>query len=168
LGPEMKSTGEVMGISNNFGLSFAKAQFASFNKIPTRGTLFMSLCDLDKESAVWLGHSFIKAGFRIVATSGTQKVLEEGGIESSKVLKVSEGRPNIEDLLKNKEVTLVINTSDNRSSKEDAKKLRQAVIRNNIAYVTTIAAGKAVIEAIKQVKEHDELTPKALQEYLGK
>ncbi|MDQ1339248.1 MAG: carbamoyl-phosphate synthase large subunit, partial [Campylobacterota bacterium] len=168
LGPEMKSTGEVMGISGNFGLSFAKAQFASFNKIPTGGVLFMSLCDLDKESAVWLGERFIKAGFEIVATSGTQKVLEEGGVESKKVLKVSEGRPNVEDLLKNKEISLVINTSDNRSSKEDSKKIRQAVIRSNIAYVTTIAAAKAVLEAIKQVKEHDEFTPKALQEYLGR
>ena len=167
LGPEMKSTGEVMGISNNFGLSFAKAQFASFNKIPTEKTLFMSLCDLDKPHAAELGRAFKELGFDIVATSGTQKVLEEGGIEAKKVLKVSEGRPNVEDLLTNKEIHLVINTSDNRSSKEDAKKLRQAVIRNNIPYFTTIAAGLATVEAIKQVRHHDEMTPKALQDYLG-
>ena len=167
LGPEMKSTGEVMGISNNFGLSFAKAQFASFNKIPTEKTLFMSLCDLDKPHAAELGRAFKELGFDIVATGGTQKVLEEGGIEAKKVLKVSEGRPNVEDLLTNKEIHLVINTSDNRSSKEDAKKLRQAVIRNNIPYFTTIAAGLATVEAIKQVRHHDEMTPKALQDYLG-
>jgi carbamoyl-phosphate synthase large subunit len=167
LGPEMKSTGEVMGISNNFGLSFAKAQFASFNKIPTGKTLFMSLCDLDKSNAAELGRAFKALGFDIVATGGTQKVLEEGGIEAAKVLKVSEGRPNVEDMLTNRDIDLVINTSDNRSSKEDAKRLRQSVIRNNIAYVTTIAAAFAVIEAIKQVREHGEVTPKALQDYLG-
>ena len=167
LGPEMKSTGEVMGISDNFGVSFAKAQLASNNKIPTSKTLFMSLCNLDKSYTIDLAKKFIELGFSIIATNGTQKVLKEGGIEAKKVLKVSEGRPNAKDLLTNKEIDLVINTSDNKSSKEDAKEIRQAVIRNSVPYFTTIAASYAVIESIKNLKDKNELTPKAIQDYLG-
>ncbi|MDR1452316.1 MAG: carbamoyl-phosphate synthase large subunit, partial [Helicobacteraceae bacterium] len=114
LGPEMRSTGEVMGISDSFGVSFAKSQLASQNPIPENGgRLFMSLADADKEQGVKLAAEFTSIGYEIVATSGTAKALNSGGVQAAIVLKVSEGRPNVEDLFKNKEVALAINTSDN-------------------------------------------------------
>jgi len=107
LGPEMKSTGEVMGISNNFGLSFAKSQFASKNSIPLSGTVFVSLTKLDKPYAGEIGKMFEELGFEIVATEGTHKALFNAGVKSKKVLKISEGRPNIDDMIKNEEIALV-------------------------------------------------------------
>jgi len=167
LGPEMKSTGEVMGISRNFGLSFAKSQFACKNRIPTGGTLFMSLTDHDKNEAGAIGRLFTDLGFSIVATSGTQRVLEASGVPSTMVLKISEGRPNVEDLLKNGEIDLVINTSDNKASKDDAKRIRQAVLRFDIPYFTTLAAARATAEAIREIRAKEALEPVALQDYLG-
>ncbi len=168
LGPEMKSTGEVMGISDNFGMSFAKSQFASKNRIPLTGKIFISLTEMDKPHAGEIGRMFIDLGFEIVATSGTHKALENSGIKSTKVLKISEGRPNIDDMIKNEEIVLAINTSDNKSSKEDAKKIRQTVLSNNVAYFTTIAAAKASALAIKELqKSNGCIDPKALQDYLN-
>ena len=168
LGPEMKSTGEVMGISQTFGMSFAKSQFASKNNIPLSGKLFISLTSIDKPYAGEIGKMFSELGFDIVATSGTHKALLEAGVESTKVLKISEGRPNIDDMIRNEEIALAINTSDNKSSKEDAKKIRQSVLANNVAYFTTLAAAKAAAQAIKELKVHNgSLVPKALQDYLA-
>jgi len=168
LGPEMKSTGEVMGISQTFGMSFAKSQFASKNNIPLSGKLFISLTSIDKPYAGEIGKMFSELGFEIVATSGTHKALLEAGVESTKVLKISEGRPNIDDMIRNEEIALAINTSDNKSSKEDAKKIRQSVLANNVAYFTTLAAAKAAAQAIKELKVHNgSLVPKALQDYLA-
>ena len=168
LGPEMKSTGEVMGISDNFGMSFAKSQFASKNNIPLGGKLFISLTENDKPYAGEIGKMFVDLGFEIVATSGTHTALQEAGIASSKVFKISEGRPNIDDMIRNEEIALAINTSDNKASKTDAKTIRQSVLSNQVAYFTTIAAARATAEAIKELKEHGgELEPKALQDYLG-
>jgi carbamoyl-phosphate synthase large subunit len=168
LGPEMKSTGEVMGISETFGMSFAKSQFASKNNIPLSGKLFISLTAIDKPYAGEIGAMFSKLGFEIVATSGTHKALLEAGVESTKVLKISEGRPNIDDMIRNEEIALAINTSDNKSSKEDAKKIRQSVLSNNVAYFTTLAAARAAALAIKELKNTDgSLEPKALQDYLS-
>ena len=167
LGPEMKSTGEVMGISDSFGMSFAKSQFASKNKIPLSGKIFISLTQTDKPFAGEIGKMFIELGFEIVATSGTHKALEEAGVKSTKVLKISEGRPNIDDMIKNEEIVLAINTSDNKASKADAKKIRQSVLANNVAYFTTIAAAKASALAIKELQLNDGIVePKALQDYL--
>ena len=168
LGPEMKSTGEVMGISESFGMSFAKSQFASKNNIPLEGKLFLSLTELDKSQAGEIGKMFTDLGFEIVATSGTHNALIEAGVESTKVLKISEGRPNIDDMIKNEEISLAINTSDNKASKTDATTIRQSVLSNNVAYFTTIAAAKATALAIKELKEMDgEMEPKALQDYLS-
>ncbi len=167
LGPEMKSTGEVMGISDNFGMSFAKSQFASKNNIPLEGKLFISLTADDKEHAGDVGKMFTDLGFEIVATSGTHTALQEAGVASTKVLKISEGRPNIDDMIRNEEIALAINTSDNAGSKTDAKTIRQSVLSNNVAYFTTIAAAKATALAIKELKAiGGELEPKALQDYL--
>ncbi|GIU00173.1 carbamoyl-phosphate synthase large chain [Sulfurovum sp. TSL6] len=168
LGPEMKSTGEVMGISDSFGMSFAKSQFASKNNIPLEGTLFISLTENDKPYAGEVGKMFTDLGFDIVATSGTHTALEEAGVPSTKVLKISEGRPNIDDMIKNEEIALAINTSDNKASKDDAKTIRQSVLASHVAYLTTIAAAKATASAIKELKATSgELEPKALQDYLS-
>ncbi len=167
LGPEMKSTGEVMGISNTFGMSFAKSQFASKNIIPLEGKVFISLTKIDKPFAGEIGKMFYELGFEIVATDGTHKALQESGIPSTKVLKISEGRPNIDDMIKNEEIALAINTSDNKASKADAKKIRQSVLANNVAYFTTLAAAKATALAIKELQQNGGcVEPKALQDYL--
>ena len=168
LGPEMKSTGEVMGISSDFGMSFAKSQFASKNILPLEGTVFISLTSNDKPLAGEIGKLYKDLGMDIVATRGTHKALSEAGIESKLVLKISEGRPNIDDMIKNNEIAIVINTSDNTASKSDAKKIRQSVLANNVAYFTTIAAAKAAALAIKSLKENSgDIEPNALQDYLS-
>jgi len=168
LGPEMKSTGEVMGISDTFGMSFAKSQFASKNNIPLEGKLFISLTENDKAQAGEVGKMFTDLGFEIVATSGTHAALEAAGVTSTKVLKISEGRPNIDDMIKNEEIALAINTSDNKASKDDARTIRQSVLANHVAYFTTLAAAKATASAIKELKATSgELEPKALQDYLS-
>jgi carbamoyl-phosphate synthase large subunit len=167
LGPEMKSTGEVMGISSTFGMSFAKSQFASKNSIPLSGKVFISLTKLDKPYAGEIGKAFEELGFEIVATKGTHQALQEAGVKSKKVSKISEGeRPNIDDMIKNEEIALAINTSDNKSSKADAKKIRQSVLTNSVPYFTTVAAARATILAIKELKSSGKLEPKAIQDYL--
>jgi carbamoyl-phosphate synthase large subunit len=149
LGPEMKSTGEVMGISASFGESFAKSQLAVKFNLPKNGKVFISLTDLDKEFAPKLAAELRKLGFDIVATTGTYKVIKDAGIEATRVLKISEGRPNIVDMIKNEEIALVINTSDNKASRDDAKIIRREVLNNGIPYFTTIAAAFAAVDAIE-------------------
>jgi len=166
LGPEMKSTGEVMGISSSFGESFAKAQESSKNILPKGGKVFISLTQIDKEFAPEIAKELIALGFSIVATKGTHKAITEAGIEAELVLKISEGRPNIVDLIKNGEISLAINTSDNKASKDDAKIIRQNVLAEGVPYFTTIAAVKAAIESIKFLQT-SEFDVKSLQEYLG-
>ena len=165
LGPEMKSTGEVMGISNSFSISFAKSQLASKNRIPREGKVFISLTNLDKPYSLNIVKDFINLGFKIVATSGTHKYFQENGIDSEEVLKISEGRPNIDDKLKNGEIALVVNTSDNRSSKNDAKLIRQTVLRENIPYFTTLSATRATTEALKEMRK-DKFDVQPIQDYL--
>ena len=165
LGPEMKSTGEVMGISHSFPISFAKSQLASKNRIPRSGKVFISLTDYDKPHSLDIARDFIELGFQIVATSGTHRYFQQHGIESEEVLKISEGRPNIDDKLKNGEIALVINTSDSRSSKNDAKLIRQTVLRENIPYFTTLSATRATTEALKEMKK-DRFEVVSIQEYL--
>ncbi|RZV18258.1 carbamoyl-phosphate synthase large subunit [Aliarcobacter butzleri] len=167
LSPEMKSTGEVMGISDNFGMAFAKSQSAAKNKLPKKGKVFISLCDLDKEFAPSIAKGLTENGFTVVATGGTHKIIEEAGIDCEKVLKVSEGRPNITDLLTNGDIAMAINTSgDQESSKDDGKEIRRAVLRMNVPYFTTVAAAFAAVEAIKVLKTNDVSTPKSIQEFL--
>ena len=166
LGPEMKSTGEVMGISDSFATSFAKSQLASGNRLPNRGKIFISLCDNDKNLIQIFSKNLSKIDFEIVATSGTHQALKSHGVNSTKVLKISQGRPNIEDSIKNGEIALVVNTSDNLASKDDAKILRQSVLRFHIPYFTTIAAANIAFEAIATLKNSNLLEPKALQDFL--
>ncbi|WP_292656424.1 carbamoyl-phosphate synthase large subunit, partial [Nitratifractor sp.] len=167
LGPEMKSTGEVMGISDNFGMSFAKSQFASKNLIPLEGKVFLSLTEIDKPHAGEIGRMFTELGFEIVATAGTHAALEAAGVPSTKVLKISEGRPNIDDMIRNEEIALAVNTSDNKAAKADARQIRQSVLANHVAYFTTIAAARAAAMAIRELQKNSgSLEPKALQDYL--
>ena len=166
LGPEMKSTGEVMGISENFAKSFAKSQIAASNVLPTSGNVFVSLAVHDKLRAAELATELIKIGFKVVATSGTCKTLRDAGIECEFVYKISEGRPNIEDKLKNGEISLVINTSDNKSNTNDAAKIRQSVLRFKLPYFTTVRAALAAIHSVKAMKDGSAYEVKSLQEYL--
>jgi len=169
LGPEMKSTGEVMGISDNFGRAFAKAQCAAKNHLPkTDGKVFISLADLDKEFAPDIASRLVKLGFSIVATGGTYNVIKEADIECEKVLKVSEGRPNIVDSLTNEEIVMAINTADEKSSsKNDGASIRRTVLRMNVPYVTTVAGAFASVEAMKEQKDESGLLPKSIQEFLA-
>ncbi len=167
LSPEMKSTGEVMGVGYNFGISFAKAQMAAGNKIATSGTCFLSFIDMDKQHASEIAKGLSDLGFRLVATGGTQKIISEAGIECEKVLKISEGRPNIEDMMKNDEIAMAINTSDNNTSKKDAIVIRQEVLKRNIPYFTTLSAARAAILALKTMEKEPWTNPKALQDILA-
>ena len=167
LSPEMKSTGEVMGISSNFGISFAKAQLSAGNNIPTQGTCFLSFVDTDKEHAAEVGSGLVKHGFKLVATKGTQTILEEAGIECERVLKISEGRPNIEDSMKNDEIAMAINTSDNNTSKKDATVIRQEVLKRSIPYFTTLSAARALILALDEMKDDSWSDVKAIQDFLA-
>ncbi|WP_345984896.1 carbamoyl-phosphate synthase large subunit [Sulfurimonas sp. HSL-1656] len=167
LSPEMKSTGEVMGISSSFGVSFAKSQMAAGNRIPTSGTCFLSFIEMDKPAGVEIARGLHEHGFKLVATRGTQKVIEAAGIPCEPVLKISEGRPNIEDMMKNGDITMAINTSDNNTSKKDATVIRQIVLRMNIPYFTTLSAARAAIDALGHMKDDAWTAPQALQDYLA-
>ncbi|MDD2895959.1 MAG: carbamoyl-phosphate synthase large subunit [Aliarcobacter sp.] len=168
LSPEMKSTGEVMGISDSFGMAFAKSQTAAKNDLPKGGKVFISLCDLDKEFAPSIAKGLTENGFTIVATGGTYTIINEAGVACEKVLKVSEGRPNITDLLTNGDIAMAINTSEAKeSSKDDGKDIRRSVLRMNVPYFTTVAAANAAVEAIKVLKTNDVSTPKSIQEFLN-
>ncbi|EFR46669.1 carbamoyl-phosphate synthase, large subunit [Helicobacter cinaedi CCUG 18818 = ATCC BAA-847] len=166
LGPEMKSTGEVMGIGRSFGLSFAKSQLACKNALPLSGEVFLSLASLDKKEGVALANDFIELGFSICATEGTYKILCENGIEASHILKVSEGRPNIIDRMMNNQIALAINTSDNLSNKDDTHLIRTQIIKSSIPYFTTLAAARVAIEAIRDIKKYNLSQAFSLQEYL--
>ncbi|MGA1932313.1 carbamoyl-phosphate synthase large subunit [Arcobacter sp. YIC-464] len=167
LTPEMKSTGEVMGISDNFGEAYAKAQSAAKNGLPTEGKVFISLCDLDKEFAPQIAKGLVEEGFSVVATGGTHKAITDAGIECEKVLKISEGRPNITDAITNGEIALAFNTSDGKeSSKSDGQDIRRAVLKENVPYGTTASTALACIEAMKALKSADGVNVKSIQEYL--
>ncbi len=153
LGPEMKSTGEVMGIDQSFGLAFAKSQMAAGFKMPTEGTVFISVNDDHKDKILTVAKTFQQIGFKILATRGTALYLLEHGIGAGVVLKLSEGRPNIVDYIKNGDIQIVINTSIGRKSSQDAYHIRHGALVYNILYTTTIAGARALAEASAAIKE---------------
>ena len=153
LGPEMKSTGEVMGIDNNFEIAFYKSQLASNIPLPKKGKIFLSIKDEDKIKIVNPSKILIELGFTILATSGTSKILNNQNIKCETVKKVYEGRPNIVDLMISNEISLVVNTVEGIKSIEDSFSLRQTALMNNIPYYTTIQGATAVISAIKSVND---------------
>ncbi|ECO6468852.1 carbamoyl-phosphate synthase large subunit [Campylobacter jejuni] len=166
LGPEMRSTGEVMGISKDFANSYAKSQIASFNHLPEQGVVFISLKDKDKKYTKKIAAEYVKLGFKLMATGGTCKEILESGFECELVHKISEGRPNVEDKLKNGEIHLVINTSDSHSFKGDTKKIRENIIRFKIPYFTNLRSALAGAKSIKAIQSKSCLDVKSLQEWL--
>src|SRR5437763_1066970 len=149
LGPEMRSTGEVMGISTSYGQAFAKAQLAAGQRLPRKGTVFLSVNDRDKKHLGALGKELASLGFRLLATRGTAAALEASGIHAEGVFKVNEGRPNIVDLVKTGKIDLIINTPLGRESFYDEKSIRRAAIRYNIPCITTLAAAHAAARGIR-------------------
>jgi carbamoyl-phosphate synthase large subunit len=164
LGPEMKSTGEVMGADLDYGRAYAKAELAAGIKIPTSGTVFIAVKDSDKRDIVYIAKRLEDLGFRIVCTSGTGKVLENNGISVRKINKIREGRPNALDLIINNEVDLIINTPTGKGPAFDETKIRSMAISKNIPVVTTLQAAQAMLIAIESIlKKKLEVRP--LQEY---
>ncbi len=154
LGPEMKSTGEVMGIDKTFGLAYYKAQLAAGMRLPTEGKVFISVADKDKPYMVEIARQFRQLGFEVLATRGTYKFLKDHGVEAKVIYKYSEGRPNIVDLILNKEIQLVINTPSGKRERSDAYYIRRAAIQEKIPYYTTLRAANAVLMAIKDFKKN--------------
>jgi carbamoyl-phosphate synthase large subunit len=166
LGPEMRSTGEVMGIDTGFGRAYAKAELAAGQKLPLTGKVFVSTSDRDKLAVVPVVRDLIALGFKIIATSGTQKVLEEHGLVVESVLKLHEGRPNVVDIIKNGQIQLIINTPSGEEAQADGKLIRRTALVYKIGIVTTIAGAKATAAAINSLQSQP-LEVKALQDYIG-
>ncbi len=165
LGPEMKSTGEVMGIDKDWGMAYAKSQIAAFNPLPKEGTVFFSVADRDKERAISVARGLHELGFKIVSTGGTLAKLAEAGIPADRVYKVLEqARPNVIDMMKNGEIHFLINTPATHESRADEILIRSTAIAQKISYATNMAAAEASVKAIRSLKESD-LTVKSIQEY---
>jgi carbamoyl-phosphate synthase large subunit len=165
LGPEMKSTGEVMGIGDSFAEAFAKSQLGANVKMPLSGNAFISVRDGDKKHVVTAAEKLYKAGFGILATGGTAAFLEEKGIPVRRINKVMEGRPHIVDALKNGEVQLVINTTQGAQAVADSFSIRREALMHSVAYYTTATGANAAVDAIISLKSQ-ELRVKPLQDYL--
>jgi carbamoyl-phosphate synthase large subunit len=153
LGPEMKSTGEVMGVADNFGEAFAKAQIAAGQVLPMKGTIFLSVNDHDKEGLLSLAKAFVEMGFHLVATHGTAEVLEAGGLRPERVYKVKEGRPNVVDLIKGDRIQMIINTPRGQDTFFDEKAIRRAAVLARIPTITTLAAARAAAEGISALQK---------------
>ncbi|MHC4540284.1 MAG: ATP-binding protein, partial [Planctomycetota bacterium] len=153
LGPEMLSTGEVMGISNDFGMAFAKSQIAAGNTLPTAGNVFFSIKDSDKPRAVEVARKLHAMGFKILATKGTCIAFINNNIPSEFVLKITEGRPNIVDSIINNQIDLIINTTIGKQSITDSFSIRRSALDKQVPYVTTIRGAMAVAKAIEAMKQ---------------
>jgi carbamoyl-phosphate synthase large subunit len=162
LGPEMKSTGEVMGVADNFGEAFAKAQVAAGQKLPTQGTVFISVTDHDKAQVGDLARKFVDMGFKLVATAGTADVLENAGMSVERVYKVKEGRPNVVDLIKGERIQLIVNTPTGLEPWFDEKAIRRAAVTARIPTITTLSAARAAAEGIAAL-QRGEIKVQALQ-----
>jgi carbamoyl-phosphate synthase large subunit len=166
LGPEMRSTGEVMGIDIDFGKAFAKAELAASQRLPLEGTVFISMNDRDKAAVIPVAKELAELGFKLVATSGTHKVLTEAGLTADPVLKIHEGRPNIEDAIKNSEIQLIINTPVGSTAQEDDRSIRRTALAYKVPIITTIAGARATASAIRSLQDKP-LMVKSIQEYVG-
>jgi len=167
LGPEMKSTGEVMGIDTDLGMAYAKSQISSFNPLPKGGKVFISVSDRDKPRVVEIARELIKLGFEVHATGGTYNALTAADIQAHRVFKVHEGRrPNVMDMLKNGDINFIINTPGNHIAREDEVKIRAGAISNKISYCTNLCSAEACLMAIRSLQQH-KLKVCTLQEYHG-
>jgi carbamoyl-phosphate synthase large subunit len=165
LGPEMKSTGEVMGIDTEFGLSFQKAQLGAGVRLPISGKVFISVNDHDKEGVVDPARRLHQAGFTLVATQGTQQFLEGQGIPAERIFKIREGRPHILDEIKNSEIALMINTPAGEKTRSDDHQIRQAAVQYAVPYTTTLAGARAVVSGIESLKKDQTVRIRSLQEF---
>ena len=154
LGPEMKSTGEVMGVGRTFGEAFAKSQLAASVALPTGGKAFISVRDVDKTAVVNVAKNLSALGFSLMATRGTQVVLAEAGVDCEHVNKVAEGQPHIVDMIKNDEIALIVNTTEGRQSVADSREIRRAALQHQVNYTTTLAAARATCQALES--EHND------------
>ncbi len=164
LGPEMRSTGEVLGLAESFGEAFYKAQEATKTKLPESGTVLISVNDRDKAELIPVARGFAECGFKILATGKTYELIEASGIPAEKIFKLHQGRPNIIDAVTNKQIDIIVNTPNDKKGAHDDSYIRKAAIKGKIPYVTTMAAAKATIAGIKAVKNNN-IGVKALQEF---
>ena len=164
LGPEMKSTGEVMGIDADFGLAFAKSQMAASAELPKDGNIFISVKDADKDTAVELAREFSEMGFTIFSTSGTAAKLEVEKVPVHRLNKLAEGRPNVLDMIKNGEISLIINTPSGRVPRRDEVRIRSGALANRVPTITTMRGARASVRAMKSMRQQD-LGVKPIQEY---
>ena len=165
LGPEMKSTGEVMSIDKDMEAAFIKCQMAASNPLPVKGSLFVSVKDSDKAKVLPIVRSFKKQGFKIFATQGTAEFLKENSIKVTFVNKVAEGSPHIVDLLDSDEISIVINTTETRKSINDSFSLRRTALNRNVPYFLTVSGARAAINSIKRLKSKEELTVHPISDY---
>jgi carbamoyl-phosphate synthase large subunit len=164
LGPEMRSTGEVLGLADSYGMAFFKAQEATSTPLPTSGTVLITIADRDKDRITDVAKNFSEMGFRILCTKGTKQYLADHGIESTLILKLHEGRPNIIDAIKNREIQLVVNTPAGRLSEYDDSYIRKDAIKYKIPYITTTSAARSSTQGIRE-RQNAEYKVKSLQEY---
>jgi carbamoyl-phosphate synthase large subunit len=165
LGPEMKSTGEVMGIDSTFGVAYAKSQIAAGQRLPIRGNVFISVKNQDKRNIVFIAKKLVDLGFKIMATSGTADALMRNDIEVKTLPKLHEGRPNIIDLIKDDKVDLIINTPAGKATKEDESKIRSHAILYSVPLITTISGAQASVNGIENLIKRPKMSVKSLQEY---
>ncbi len=163
LGPEMRSTGEVMGISDSFAIAFAKSQLAAGVVLPTSGNVFVSINSRHKDGIPELAKQLHELGFTLLATSGTARIIEASGIPVTSIKKLAEGSPNLIDYLKNGEVSLIVNTPSGKGARTDEGRIRAAAVQNGVPCITTMAAASAAIKAMLALRT-EELTVEALQD----
>jgi len=166
LGPEMKSTGEVMGLDRDYSVAFAKSQLGGGTRLPKDGTVFVSVRDSDKPRILDTMRTLRTLGFQVTATSGTQRYLAENGVEAVKINKVAEGRPHIVDAIKNGRIQLVFNTTEGATALADSRPLRRAALLHKVPYYTTLSGAVAAAQGIKAYLG-DDLEVRALQSYFG-
>jgi carbamoyl-phosphate synthase large subunit len=167
LGPEMRSTGEVMGIDESFPIAFAKSQVAAGNSLPRDGTVFISMAGRDKAPMIEGARKLQELGFKLVGTSGTARALRDAGVEIETIRKVQEGRPNLLDLLANGDIQLIFNTPSGKGARTDEGRIRSAAVAYGVPCVTTLAGSLAAIRAIDALATNPMPNVTSLQEWLG-
>jgi carbamoyl-phosphate synthase large subunit len=166
LGPEMRSTGEVMGLDDDRGLAYAKSQMAARPALPAKGNVFLSVKDADKPRTVELARELAALGFAIYSTSGTAQILEQAGVAVNRLFKLDEGRPNVVDMIKNNSIQMIINTPSGMAPRRDENLIRSAAYAHGVCIMTTITGAYAALNGIKAIREK-RLAVRPLQSYVG-
>jgi carbamoyl-phosphate synthase large subunit len=166
LGPEMRSTGEVMGLDDDLGIAFAKTQMAAKPGLPLSGKIFISVKDADKAGAVTLAKGFVELGFSLVATGGTARLLQQNGLQVQFINKLLEGRPNCIDMIKNGEIKMVINTPRGMIPRHDENAIRAAAVANSVCIMTTLTGANAALGGIRAMRQK-RVDVRPLQDYRG-